>query len=698
MSPDDRDDAERDDAPGAAVPPGDGAGEEVEAPPPSTWAGRARAGAEDPGLTEEFEVPGAEPDAELEQEADPADELEAPPDEFSFDAEGEPEEAEEAEESEAEAEVEADEPDEPEGAGDDAQAPDDDPAEPAAAAVEGTIETDTLTAADREAAREAAMAGLRARTAGHPLNAGGTAPPRPSAPARPAAVAAAATDEDDEAAGQRSLWWRFVAAAFVIVASTAAATAVTVLLEFSEIAQGLGDNEAFAEIQGVLPQVDGGEPQTIMILGSDTRAEDAVNARQKGEDPGRSDTTLLLRIDPEKDSIALLSLPRDLKVNIPGYGIDRLNAAYTYGGPKLTLETVTKLLDIDVNHVVNVDFEGFYDAVNAIDCVYIDVDRHYLNSNEGLSAEELYAEIDVPAGYSRLCGYRALQYVRYRHEDNDLVRGARQQDFVREARQRVPPSKLISERNKLIDIFTKYTTSDIDEVVTVLEVLKTFFRARDARVTQVRFQGDLGGPESTYVTASNEQLKEAVAQFLGETESGSEASGEGSGSKAKPKPKPEKPEQEPEETPMIDVAAASQAIGQQFEQKKAQDFPIYYPTQGTPGTTMSDDSRAFPIEGPERKEIYRGYKFVMSFPGAAGFTEYYGVSGVDWLDPPILENPSETREIDGRQYQLYFAGERLRLVGWKTSKGAYWVNNTLSQTLSEDQMLAVARSTRKLRG
>ena len=96
---------------------------------------------------------------------------------------------------------------------------------------------------------------------------------------------------------------------------------------------------------------------------------------------------MLLRVDPDKNFLALLSLPRDLRVEIPGYGTDKLNAAYSYGeqvdpkkgergGPGVTL---TKDLDIDVNHIVNVDFSGFQEAVNEIGCVYVDVDRHYYN-------------------------------------------------------------------------------------------------------------------------------------------------------------------------------------------------------------------------------------------------------------------------------------------------------------------------------
>ena len=74
--------------------------------------------------------------------------------------------------------------------------------------------------------------------------------------------------------------------------------------------------------------------------------------------------------------------------------------------------------------------------------------------------------------------------MRFRHFDNDLVRSARQQDFLREARQKLPPEKLIEDRNELLDIFTEYTTSDIGEAVQLLELLKTFAAVQSAPVTR----------------------------------------------------------------------------------------------------------------------------------------------------------------------------------------------------------------------
>ena len=77
------------------------------------------------------------------------------------------------------------------------------------------------------------------------------------------------------------------------------------------------------------------------------------------------------------------------------------------------------------------------------------------------------------------------------------------------------------------------------------------------------------------------------------------------------------------------------------------------------------------------------------------FSEYYGISGTDRVDPPILDNPNETRTIDGRNYLLFYDGDRLRLVGFKTKTGAYWVNNTLLQSLDEGEMLSIATSMRE---
>src|SRR3954467_2231140 len=115
-----------------------------------------------------------------------------------------------------------------------------------------------------------------------------------------------------------------------------------------------------------------------MVLGSDRRPKDNGDPAAGG---ARSATIMLIRLDPSKKAIALMSLPRDLKVAIPGHGTDKINAAYEIGGPKLTIKTVKQLPGLAINHYVDVSFRGFGQGVDALGCVYVDVDRRYFNDN-----------------------------------------------------------------------------------------------------------------------------------------------------------------------------------------------------------------------------------------------------------------------------------------------------------------------------
>ena len=222
---------------------------------------------------------------------------------------------------------------------------------------------------------------------------------------------------------------------------------------------------------------------------------------------------MLLRLDPEKGLISVLSIPRDLKVEIPEFGTEKFNAAYSDGGPKLTLKVVKELTGLKVNHVVNVDFLGFVRAVDAIGCVYVDVDRRYYHSNVGVPESEQYSEINIQPGYQKLCGKKALQYVRYRHTDTDIVRSARQQYFISQARQQVGLGTLLTDQEHLEQIFTEYTASDIDSVKELLQLIDLVIESRGSELNQVHFPAELG---PSFVYASKPAIEEAVAEFLGQ--------------------------------------------------------------------------------------------------------------------------------------------------------------------------------------
>ena len=308
--------------------------------------------------------------------------------------------------------------------------------------------------------------------------------------------------------GGPGIFKRLLVGAALLIFASAGATAVAAFREVDKIKDALEINPPLV-LGEDLAQSDPGKPQTIMILGSDRRPKDNT----EGASGGRSDTIILVRLDPSTQSTAMMSLPRDLKVQIPGQGTDKINAAYEIGGPRLTLKTVKRLTGLSINHVINIDFSGFYEGVNAIGCVYADVDRRYYND----SAE--YAYINVPAGYQRMCGRKALQYVRFRHEDTDLVRSARQQDFLRQAKQQIGVGGLIGNRDRLIEIFGKHTTSDIRGRSEVLRLLKLAVFSVDQPVREIHFEGQItsGSEEQnipSYVTASDETVQRLVRDFL----------------------------------------------------------------------------------------------------------------------------------------------------------------------------------------
>jgi LCP family protein required for cell wall assembly len=418
------------------------------------------------------------------------------------------------------------------------------------------------------------------------------------------------------------------------------------------------------------------------MLGSDQR-EGAL------EDDKRSDTTMLLRLDPEDGVISLLSLPRDLSVSIPGYGQDKLNAAYSAGGPELVLKTVANLTGLEINEVIDVDFQGFADAVDAIECVYIDVDQDYL-----IPPGTGVAEIDINSGYQRLCGLKALQYVRYRHTDNDIVRGARQQAFLREARQKIDISSLVlgGGGQALLEAFVNNTRSTIDGGGDVRDIATSLFDLRSASVNQVDVEGDLGGELGESITATQDEVNRAVEKFLGKGTDSEEAEEEpepddgdqGGGEKAGDD---EQEQDDQDDLPPADPQVAKYA----GTADRRLGFPIYYPTQLPGDTRFSDDSRTYEYKDPD-DDVERAYKLVLARPHPAITEEYFGVMGTTWEDPPILESPSEVRTEDGRDYLLFYAGDRLRMVGWKEDGNAYWISNSLLESLSENEMLAIARS------
>src|SRR4051794_34666535 len=462
----------------------------------------------------------------------------------------------------------------------------------------------------------------------------------------------------------------------IIVVASASATAVAGWHEVDRVVKAFQGTKHIAGIDDVITEADAGKPQTILLMGSDKRSKNSSDVRRGLIGKPLSDTMMLMRLDPSKQATALLSLPRDLKVEIPGHGTDKLNAAYSLGGARLTVRTIRGLDPrLKINHVINVDFHGFSKAVNSLGCIYVDVDRRYFNNSNS------YSKIDIQPGYQRLCGQDALAYVRYRHEDNDLVRATRQQDFLRQVKAQVGAFGLLQDRNKLLHIFSNYTSSDLDSRSGILRLLRLAVFSAGNPIQEVHFRAKIG---PSYVYARPSVIHKVVEQFLGVRGS--------PGPKGVLRPRGARARRRARQLDIGLVPAPGRDQALQAINEKVRVFPVWYPTKRTRGALFAGPPTVYKITSRSGKS-YSAYRMVIK-KGFVG--EYYGIQGTNFKDAPILDKPSETRKIHGRKFDLYYDGTRLRLVAWKTGDAVYWVSNTLLLSLSDKQMLAIAASTRHL--
>lgn len=174
--------------------------------------------------------------------------------------------------------------------------------------------------------------------------------------------------------------------------------------------------------QAVVPRTN------VLILGVDRRPEQGYIVR--------SDVLMLATAEPRGPLLGLLSIPRDLYVEIPGYGESRINTAHFWGereeaggGPQLAMETVAGTFDVPVHHYVRVDFDGFRAVVDAVGGIELVVEERIVD--DAYPTEDYGTKrIEIPAGQQHMDGERALQYVRSRHGASDFERAARQQKVM----------------------------------------------------------------------------------------------------------------------------------------------------------------------------------------------------------------------------------------------------------------------------
>ena len=201
---------------------------------------------------------------------------------------------------------------------------------------------------------------------------------------------------------------------------------------------------------------------TVMIMGVDERADDV----------GRSDTLMIATLDSDKNQAALLSVPRDTRVKIKGHGFDKINAAYAYGGRKLTQETIESLLNTHIDHYIKINVHGFTKIIDALGGIDIDVEKRMYYEDPWDDDGGLY--IDLQPGMQHMDGKTAITYVRYRDEEGDIGRIKRQQNFMKAVMDKLVSPTIIPKLPAIVSAVSDSVETDmsVSEILSFLGILQ----------------------------------------------------------------------------------------------------------------------------------------------------------------------------------------------------------------------------------
>lgn len=207
------------------------------------------------------------------------------------------------------------------------------------------------------------------------------------------------------------------------------------------------------------------EPFNVLILGADYR---------RGETQYRTDSMIVAHIDPKQKRVWLLSIPRDTRVEIPGHGTQKINAAHFFDGPRGAIKATEQLTGLKINHYLEMNFAGFRSAVDALGGVWINVpvtidDRAADNSRFNVASH-------IDAGYQRLDGAHALTFVRARHQfvDQDFSRMKDQQLFFKALADQMAKSSSVARLPGVVSSVAPYIRTEMSlvDMIKVAQALK----------------------------------------------------------------------------------------------------------------------------------------------------------------------------------------------------------------------------------
>jgi len=424
------------------------------------------------------------------------------------------------------------------------------------------------------------------------------------------------------------------------------------------------------------------DAMNILLLGSDTRSDTTEGSR--------SDTVILIHVDPSNDYLSMLSFPRDLRVEVEDHGTRKLNYAYSVGGPALTIRTIQQTTGVDIDHYLEVDFAAFGAMTHKLGGVYIEVDRRYYYQGRD------YAKIDLDPGYQLLDGYNALDYVRYRHDANaDFGRMERQQRYLNAVRQQAMGWDLALKLPGLVGTFFDYAATDL-HTNDFLRLATWVIKLDGSRIRQVALRGDMRMSSGvTFVFWKPEDMAAAVESLLtppgveyASSESTVSASSSTTTSTAF--------------TPSIPQGATPNTIPNSTIWKtvaKTSSLPIeapsYVPKEYRISTRSDTYAYMYDIEvdGGRQPAVVMLYRHTGT--GRAGEVkvqeEFINVTATKWLDAPAA-SPGVEVEYNGTVFTIVGTVGKVERIWWKRNGVLYWISNSLSRVASDAELLAMAQS------
>ncbi len=408
----------------------------------------------------------------------------------------------------------------------------------------------------------------------------------------------------------------------------------------------------------------------------------------------RSDSLMVVHVDPDENYLSILSLPRDLRVEVPGHGMQKLNSAYTYGGAGLAIQTVKNLTGVNITDYVEVDFQAFSDLTDEVGGVYIDVDKRYFN------ADGKYELIDLQPGYQLLKGSDALDYVRYRIDKNlDFGRMQRQQRFLTALREQAMGWDLAFKLPGLVSaLLDNVGISGLGTNDFISMAYWAVTKLDGSRIRQVTLNNCTNQMIDGvyYVVPADGALDKAVDDFMTPpttsvstssvaTEPGTGTTGEGTATTSAPEGGAEfitDPDKIPDSKTWKQAAVKAP-------------FQLLAPGYLPAGYDLVD---RFPSKDYGSYKIVVGsgvekaLKFVYQLT-RDGETkdQYMGIMETTWLDAPAA-SPGRQVEYNGIVYTVVGTSQSIDHVWWKKDGVLYWVSNTLSYVLRSTELIKVAES------